>query len=41
MSIKIGEKCHNVASISNKSKGYDVTYVNSVVCRLASQGVTF
>jgi hypothetical protein len=41
MSIKIGERSHNVASISKKSKGCDVTYVNSVVCRLASQGVTF
>jgi hypothetical protein len=41
MSIKIGEKCHNVASTSKKSKGCDVTYVNFVVCRLASQGLTF
>jgi hypothetical protein len=41
MSIKIGERNHNVASISKRSKGCDVTYINFVVCRLASQGVTF
>jgi hypothetical protein len=43
MSIKIGERNHNVASISKRSTLCDVTYINFVVCRLglASQGVTF
>jgi hypothetical protein len=43
MSIKIGERSHNVASISKRSTLCDVTYINFVVCRLglASQGVTF
>jgi hypothetical protein len=41
MSIKIGERNHNVASISKRSTLCDVTYTNFVVCRLASQGVTF
>jgi hypothetical protein len=30
MSIKIGEKSHNVASISKKSRLCDVTYTNLV-----------
>jgi hypothetical protein len=41
MSIKIGERNHNVISISMKAKGCDVTYITFVVCRLASQRVTF
>ena len=41
MSIKIGERNHNVASISKRSTLCDVTYINFVVCRLVSQGWTF
>jgi hypothetical protein len=43
MSIKKGERNHNVASISKRSTLCDVTYIKFVVCRLglASQGVMF
>jgi hypothetical protein len=43
MSIKKGERNHNIASISKRSTLCDVTYINFVVCKLglASQGVMF